>query len=273
MSDKPFAPNISLKLFMSIDFESYTAAFLEFAESYEENNQQDCSAIRLKIDHSLRVFENARTIIEHNTIGSQLGDAAMLAALFHDIGRFPQYQKYRTFNDKKSVNHGHLGVNVLKKLKILRDLPGECQQYVLSAIALHNKNKIPGHVSPSLQIICNILRDSDKLDIFKVMVEHFSRVDNDPSVALEAIPHPDNYSRQMYDNVYYGRPCLYEDIYWTNDFKLILANWSYHLNFSISYTIFHDSGLFELIFKHLPRKDEFNVLKKKLQAVIEERKL
>ena len=257
---------------MAIDFDVYIAAFHEVAESYMKGIQGDCSANRLKIDHSLRVFENARTIIEHNAIESQLSERALLAALFHDIGRFPQYKRYTTFNDRKSVNHGHLGVKVLKDRKILRDLLVEHQQQIHSAIALHNRNAIPGHVSPQLQTICNIVRDSDKLDIFRVMLEHFSAADNDSTVALEAVPHPDNYSQQMYDNVFYGRPCLYKDIYWTNDFKLILANWSYHLHFPISYRLFYDSGLFSQVFEHLPQTKEFQVLKNKLLTVIEKRK-
>ncbi len=257
---------------MTIDFDRYITVFREFAESFETNSYEDWSAIRLKIDHSLRVFKNARTLIEHNEIGNLLGETAMLAALFHDIGRFPQYRKYKTFNDGRSVNHGYLGASVLKKQEILKALPVERQRQIFSAIALHNKNKIPGHVSPELQTICHVVRDSDKLDIFKVMLEHFSGGVDDPTIVLEAIPHPDNYTQQMYDNVFYGRPCLYKDIYWTNDFKLILANWSYHLNFPISYRLFYDSGLFDEIFEHLPQKIEFQLLKKKLLAVIEQKK-
>jgi hypothetical protein len=253
---------------MALDFAGYTATFLKFAESYETGSDDDCYAVRLKIDHSLRVVENARALIEHNAVERQLGEKALLAALFHDIGRFPQYQKYKTFNDRASVNHGHLGVKVLKKQHILKDLPCNCQRQVLSAIALHNKNKIPGHVSAELESICKVVRDSDKLDIFRVMLEHFSGEPNNHKIALEAVPHPDNYSQKMYENVLYGKPCLYKDIYWTNDFKLILANWSYHLSFPISYRLFYESGMFDEIFEHLPQKKEFHVLKKKLLAVI-----
>jgi len=256
---------------MTFGIARYIAAFFDFAQSYKTSSPEDCSEIQLKIDHSLRVVENARVIIDHNAMESRLAESVLLAALFHDIGRFPQYGKYKTFNDRQSVNHGHLGVNVLKKLRILRDLPGERQKQVFSAIALHNKNEIPGHVSPQLQTICNIVRDSDKLDIFKVMLEHFSEESNDSTITLEAVPHPENYSQQMYDNVFHGRPCLYKDIYWTNDFKLILANWSYHLNFAVSYKLFYESGLFDQIFEHLPQKPEFQVLKKKLLGVVEQK--
>jgi HD superfamily phosphohydrolase YqeK len=258
---------------MTIDFESYIKTFLEYAQSCISSDLKDDPAVRLKIDHSLRVFDNACVIIKENAIAPQLAETAKLSALFHDIGRFPQYSRYKTFNDRISVNHGHLGVKVLKQQKILRDLSEDDQHQILSAIALHNKNKVPGHVSPQLNTICNIVRDSDKLDIFKVMLEHFSGGDDNPTVALEAMVHPEKYTQQMYDNVFYGRPCLYKDIYWTNDFKLILANWSYHLNFPVSYKIFYDSGLFDKIFEHLPSKPEFALLKKKLLTVIEKKKI
>ena len=256
---------------MAIDFDSYIKTFLEYAESYISTDLRDGSAVRLKIDHSLRVFDNACVILQENEIAPQVAEIAKLSALFHDIGRFPQYDRYKTFNDRKSVNHGHLGVRVLKQQKILRDLSEGDQRQILSAIALHNKNKVPGHVTPQLNTICNIVRDSDKLDIFRVMLEHFSAGDDDPTVALEAVVHPEKYTRQMYDNVFYGRPCLYKDIYWTNDFKLILANWTYHLNFPVSYRIFYNSGLFDKIFEHLPQKPEFTVLKKKLLTVIKQK--
>ena len=40
---------------------------------------------------------------------------AEAVALLHDVGRFEQYKRYGTFNDRKSVNHAALGVEIMKK--------------------------------------------------------------------------------------------------------------------------------------------------------------
>lgn len=255
---------------MELDFDRCTTAFLEYAECFIDDSKIENNHVQLKIDHSLRVLENAEVIVQHIPISEQTAETATLAALFHDIGRFPQYQKYRTFNDRRSVNHGHLGVKVMKKTEIFRQIPRGYRRHLLSAIALHNRNAIPHHVPEPLRTICDIVRDSDKLDIFRVMLKHFSSESPDSTVALEAIPHPTKYTQRMFDNVLQGRPCLYSDIYWTNDFKLILANWTYQLHFPISYRLFYDSGHFDQIFNLLPQTAEFLQLKEKLYTVIVE---
>ena len=47
---------------------------------------------------------------------------AQTMALLHDIGRFEQYAKYRTFVDKDSVNHAELSVKVIDSNNILESL-------------------------------------------------------------------------------------------------------------------------------------------------------
>jgi len=63
--------------------------------------------------------------------------------LFHDIGRFPQYAKYKTFRDNISVNHGVLGAETLIEKNILEKLAGEEQEIIIQAVKFHNAFSIP----------------------------------------------------------------------------------------------------------------------------------
>jgi len=45
---------------------------------------------------------------------------AKTIALLHDVGRFEQYERYRTFDDYKSEDHVHLSLNVLNQEEVLR---------------------------------------------------------------------------------------------------------------------------------------------------------
>ena len=257
---------------MLLDSDHHTAVFLDYAERFLGDSTKENNHIQLKIDHSLKVLENAKAIVADTLISKHTAESTLLAALYHDIGRFCQYRKYKTFNDRKSVNHGHLGVKVLKKSRVHHLIPDSHRRDILSAIALHNRNTIPSHIAEPLRTICDIVRDSDKIDIFRVMLNHFSSESNDSTVALEAIPHPTQYTQQIFENVWQGRPCLYSDIHWTNDFKLILVSWTYQLNFPISYRLFYDSGLFDQLFALLPQSKEFWDLKEKLIRFITRRK-
>ena len=51
------------------------------------------------------------------------GTVAEAIALFHDVGRFPQYARYKTFRDSISTNHAALGASVLFEQERSGSLP------------------------------------------------------------------------------------------------------------------------------------------------------
>jgi hypothetical protein len=82
--------------------------FSDYCSSFYSPDIEDQKNISLKEHHTERVCEN---IVEISKRLSLDGHSTMLAeaiALFHDIGRFPQYARYKTFRDSVSVNHGLL---------------------------------------------------------------------------------------------------------------------------------------------------------------------
>ena len=129
--------------------------------------------LRLKREHTYKVLAHARAIVAQEGLASQEGRAALLAALYHDTGRFPQYVRWRTFSDAESENHGYLGVHVVKKEHFLTGEPQNIHKWVLTAIALHNRYALPALPEPYLTIT-HAVRDADKLDIMRIMAQHFT---------------------------------------------------------------------------------------------------
>ena len=74
-------------------FISYSESFLNLSESYREN-------IQLKIDHTYRVIDEIKELSKSLDLSKEDTNLAEVIALFHDVGRFEQYAKYRTFSDK-----------------------------------------------------------------------------------------------------------------------------------------------------------------------------
>ncbi|MFT7795861.1 UNVERIFIED_CONTAM: hypothetical protein ODY05_22685, partial [Salmonella enterica subsp. enterica serovar Enteritidis] len=68
-----------------------------------------------------------------------LAQAARIAAVFHDIGRFEQLRRYGTFFDAKSADHAALSVQVLEETAMLQDVEKAWRQRILTAIAQHNR--------------------------------------------------------------------------------------------------------------------------------------
>ena len=156
------------------DFHVYEQWFHDFTRKFLQGSEFDVANVQLKIDHTLRVLEFARRITSALAPAPGLAELAHVAALFHDLGRFPQYARYQTYHDKRSVNHACQGVLTLKQHQVLEGLAPSARQLILGAVALHNRRFLPRGLPPEVRYLTQIVRDADKLDIFAVMLAHFN---------------------------------------------------------------------------------------------------
>ena len=243
---------------------------IEWFESYSEGfsrdrDPEDRTNLAIKKEHSLRVLDNAIKIGASLELDGGLARLTHLAALFHDVGRFPQYERFRTFNDRNSANHAALSVEVLKKTDALSKLTPEHRRMVLGAVFLHNRQFIPSALPPQLDIITRIVRDADKLDIFPVLIAHFSPdFPANGVVTLDLRPHPTAYTESILCKVESGETGKYEEMIWINDLKLLLCSWVYDLNFPVSRRIVLQAGYLDAIFGSLPPDPKIIALRHQL---------
>ncbi len=144
--------------------------FADYTRNYNPNDPK----IALKIAHTYRVAELCRQIAESIGLDEKKQQIAWLTGMLHDIGRFEQIRIYNTFVDSKSVDHAQFGADLLFGNKRLiehfienRDL----DDLVETAIREHNKFRIREDIDDDTTVFCNILRDADKIDIFRVNIE------------------------------------------------------------------------------------------------------
>ncbi len=161
-----------------MDREKEIQAFAEYAAQYDNGMIE----VKLKIDHTYRVAEIAERIARN--IGAD-ADFAWYLGLLHDIGRFEQVTKYKTFRDADSVDHAEFGADLLfEEEKLIRKFPvpevktdhgtlgqEEALQIAETAIRMHNKLIVPQDLDAVTEMYCHILRDADKVDIFRVIME------------------------------------------------------------------------------------------------------
>ncbi len=240
------------------DFQTYEQWFKDFTGKFLGASEFDAANVQLKIDHSQRVLKLARQLTRNLNPGRKLAELAHLAALFHDVGRFPQYAKYRTFHDQASVNHGLQGVLTLKQHQVLEGLPAAARRLVLAAVALHNRRCLPRGLPLEARNLTQIVRDADKLDIFAVMLPHFKPGQPHNNVVnLGLKPHPENYTPEILHRLLRRQMVNYQDMVWVNDFKLLLCSWVYDLNYPASRAVLRERGHLEELLAYLPRSPEF----------------
>ncbi|WP_147821248.1 HD domain-containing protein [Salidesulfovibrio onnuriiensis] len=251
--------------------EAHKKQFLGFAESHYGESEKDDYNIRLKIEHTFRVLAIAESLCESAPLSQEQEQAALLAALYHDLGRFPQYRRFKTFNDRLSANHAVLGIKTLNKTQFIAGLAPDVRRMVYGAVRMHNMKGLPSSTPPSLKTVCNIVRDSDKLDIIPVMLAHLCDENPNNVVVMDAEYHATNYTPAILEELRLGQVGDYRKLKWTNDFKLLVSSWVFDLNFPKSYSILDSKGYIGQIFNTLPDNETFRELRRQLELHVENR--
>ncbi len=137
--------------------------FLKYAESYLAYGEK----IELKMKHTFRVVNLCEEIARKKGLTEEEIELAKLCGLLHDIARFEQYKRYQTFADSKSIDHGDLGVEILKENHFISKFSVDkaFEPLILKAVKYHNKYALPEDLTEQERLFCNLVRDADKIDI------------------------------------------------------------------------------------------------------------
>jgi putative nucleotidyltransferase with HDIG domain len=222
--------------------------FGEYTQSFLINEREFDQNILLKQEHTYRVCKEMTELCRSIELADDLARAAEMSALFHDIGRFEQYKTYKTFVDKHSENHAELGLKIIDRLELLEDLSENSRRLIKMAIANHNRAAISNELTENELLLAKLLRDADKLDIWKVVTDYYkrSRFERNPAIELH-LPDENKVSEKVFADLVAGRIINSADLKNLNDFKILQLAWVFDLNFDHSRKEFVARGFLKMI--------------------------
>ena len=237
--------------------------FADYVAGFYTDHPADNSTIRLKEKHTERVCENMILLGKASGLSDEEMVLTETMALFHDVGRFKQYAVYGTFKDADSENHALLGLRELAAHNVLDVCTKEEKKWITKAIANHNAITIPEKENGKSLFFIRLLRDADKLDIWRVFIDYYNTRDEQPSPVVEfGLPDDPSFSPQVLSAFSEERFVFFKDLRTVNDFKLLLLSWVFDLNFSFSIQLVKDRRYIEKIEAILPdSQDTKKVLK------------
>jgi len=236
-------------------FNNYTNQFSSQFPELSEN-------IELKADHSRKVHQEILGISQHLGLNEEDAFIAEIIGLFHDVGRFKQYVKYKTFSDSKSQNHAELGVEVLKEHSVLKDLTVENQEIIYKSILNHSRAEIIKDSNERVIFFSKLIRDADKLDIWRLITEYYMVKEQKENKTLELeLPDNDEISDAVLESIINKEVVLKESMKTLNDFKLLQIAWLFDLNFDYSIQRLYNKKYLDKIFNTLPKNQKVNQIK------------
>ncbi|OOM75926.1 HD domain protein [Clostridium puniceum] len=225
--------------------------------------------IELKETHTLKVAKHAVNIAKSLNLTEEEVNTAEIIGLFHDIGRFEQFRTYRTFRDAISENHATLGIKILEEHKILEKLDDSRQRIIIKAISLHNIKELPSNLNEEKSLFCKLIRDADKLDIFRIIIEYERERQNNPNPAIDNLPFTPEYNKELLKDILLGRKISNNSLKNYNDRKLYELSWISDLNFPFSFNYINEKKVMETLINCLPQNEEINKLYNYLEQYIE----
>ena len=228
------------------DLTFFKQQFSDFCRSFHSANSEDQRNFDLKEEHTHHVSGNMVEIGRGLSLSANQMLLAETIGLFHDIGRFPQYAKYKTFRDSISVNHGLLGAETLIEKKMLHTLPADEREVIIQSVKFHNAFTVPKKEKDEIVFFIRLIRDADKLDIWRVFLEYYeSPVESRASAVGLGLPDVPEYTEEVLANIFQEEIVSLSKIKTLNDFKLLQLSWVFDLNYKPSFRLLLEKGLFK----------------------------
>lgn len=230
------------------------AWFAEYCSTFYTENGDDQRHFILKEEHTHNVCANIIRVAADEGLEDERLLLAETTALLHDVGRFEQYHQFRTFRDSVSVDHAALGAEIIREIDLLADLFPHEREVVNFAVENHNAFLIPAGIEGERLFYLKLLRDADKLDIWRVFIENYELPVKKRSEVVElGFPDQPVCSPDVLENILHNELVPLSSARTLSDFKLLQLSWVYDLSFTESFRVVAEKDIVRRIAATLPQ--------------------
>src|SRR5512133_312426 len=240
-----------------LDLDAIQLWFDTYVQTFCATDEEGLKNILLKVEHTRKVCEVMEILVVGEGLSAQDTLIATATALLHDVGRFPQYRRWRTFRDSDSDNHARLSVEVVRDEGVLNDLPPTERLLIEEAVRFHNLLQIPARLTSRAALFVKLIRDADKLDIWRVFLDYFRQPPEQRASAVSlGFPDLPEVSPACVASLSAGQVVHLDSVRSLNDFRLLQISWVYDLNFPSSYRLLKERDYVAALAAALPPATE-----------------
>jgi hypothetical protein len=114
-----------------------------------------------------------------------------------------------------------------------------------------------------------LLRDADKLDIWRVVTDYYHRKNDRRNGAIELdLPNTPGFSEEVYQDLMNRRIVDINHVKNLNDFKLLQIGWIFDINFDTTMQAIKSRRYLELIRDVLPKSEKIQLIFENLSKIV-----
>jgi hypothetical protein len=256
--------------------EKFRTWFDDYVTGFFSEDEYVNSNLKMKQLHSRRTCSVTRELVDELELDANQKRIAETIALFHDIGRFEQFVRYKTYNDARSVNHCQLGLQVLRETNVLAPLDRAEREFIEKAIEYHGRKELPSDLDDQCLLFSKVIRDADKVDVLYIITEYHRhyrdcRGDFMLETLLLELPDEPEYSPRIVAGLLNGRRIDHKELRTMNDMRLLLIGWVYDVNFAATLKQIREHGFLDVLFDFLPKTCDIESVRRIISRYVDSR--
>jgi HD superfamily phosphohydrolase YqeK len=244
-----------------------------YMKSFYSDDEEVQRGIVLKEKHTGYVTANCVELAKFLKLSTHDTELAEIIGLFHDVGRFRQFSIYKTFNDADSEDHAELALKVIDELEFFKELAAQDYEVLKFAIQNHNKKTVAPTDDERKMLFAKIIRDADKLDIYRVLEPFLAQEDADkmPQFIKSAGRLVADISPDFVENFVTGNQADFRKIRTNGDRKIVRLMGLYDINFSWTMKKIVERDYIEKIVSNLPMDEKIAEGVRRLKVHVEKK--
>ena len=233
--------------------------FTGYVDSFKPGTRKAAEMIAHKRSHSYRVAELSLALSDELGWTDDDRSIAGTIGLIHDCGRFPQVVAHESYIDVHTFDHGEEGCRVIIGENILNGYGDADRTAILDAVRYHNNHNIPDGLPERSIPFVRLIRDADKVDIFKSLLKIFrSKAGNNRDEYIMRKKQDSRLSSEAIQDIRNGETVSHHHIETESDMVLMLMSWVYDIFYDPAIARIADAGYIGSLAALLPQEDDIS---------------
>jgi hypothetical protein len=251
-----------------INITSYRKWFTNHVDNCRSKSQIPAIYIDWYEKHTLNVCEHIVNICDSLSLTEYEKNLAELIALFHDLASFEKMWEYR---HKQSASYSSATLKYADTEMIFSACTDYESEIIRKAIVSHNLNVLPISDNKELLFYTRLIRDADKLDLWRQMAEVCKQKNEFVSQFIwPQLSDMPEMSDVILNTIGENSIARYKNVKTLNDFKLLQISWIFDLNFTESFRILKKNKYFETILSSFPQTKDVKIVSETVDAYIDD---